>query len=257
MHLSFSSIKDFKFCPYYYKLTRIDKLKPFKGNIYTAFGTSIHSVCEQTILKKGQKFNSVPFFRKELKKEISLLEEQVSKKQEEEFFSSGVKIIENLESFMNETFGDYEVVDTEKSLRIPITFEEEYHNEFDFVGYVDCIIRTPDGQHHIIDWKTCSWGWDARRKNDPMVTYQLSYYKFFYQMLTGLPFDKISTHFVLMKRITKGNPLELVEVSSGKKKTSNALKLLETAAYNVDNENFIKNKLSCSKCDFNRTKHCP
>ena len=257
MHLSFSSIKDFKFCPFYYKLTRIDKLKPFKGNIYTAFGTAIHTVCEQSILKREGGFKPIPFLQRELKKEISLIDDKVSQEQEDEFFTSGVKIVENLPKFMLDTFGEYEVVDTEKSLRIPLPFEEDMHNEFDFVGYVDCIIKTPDGQHHIIDWKTCSWGWDSRKKTDPMVTYQLSYYKYFYQILTGLPFDKISTHFVLMKRTTKGHPLELVEVSNGKRKTNNALKLLETAAYNVDNENFIKNKLSCSKCDFYRTEHCP
>ena len=76
-------------------------------------------------------------------------------------------------------------------------------------------------------------------------------------MITGVDIDNIDTHFVLMKRTTKGYPIELVRVPSGKKKTTNALKLLETAAYNVDSENFIKNKLSCSKCDFHRTKHCP
>ena len=257
MHLSFSSIKDFNFCPFYYKLTRVDKLRPFKGNIFTAFGTAVHSASEQILLKKGQKYNPLPYFKKEFDKEISLLEEEVTEKQKQEFYVSGVRIIENVPKFMEDSFGDYEVIATEKNIRVPVPFEEDLHNDFDFVGFVDCIIKTNDGRHHIIDWKTCSWGWDARRKSDTMTTYQLSYYKFFYNMMTGIDLDNIDTHFVLMKRITKGYPIELVEIASGKKKTYNALKLLETAAYNVDNENFIKNKLSCSKCDFYRTKNCP
>ncbi len=75
--------------------------------------------------------------------------------------------------------------------------------------------------------------------------------------MTGVDFDKIDTHFVLLKRTTSKFPIELVSISNGKKKTTTALKLLETAAYNVDNENFVKNRLSCSKCDFHRTEHCP
>jgi len=257
MHLSFSSIKDFKFCPYYYKLTRIEKLKPFKGNIYTAFGTAIHSTCEQMLLKRNHKFDSHSHIEKEFKKEVSLLEEEVSEKDFNDFLQSGFRIVDNVPKFMSDNFGDYEVIDTEKDLRVPVPFEEDLITEFDFVGYVDCIIKTKDGRHHIIDWKSCSWGWDMKRKSDTMTTYQLSYYKFFYMMMTGVEFDNIDTHFVLLKRTTKNFPIELVSVSNGKIKTDNALKLLETAAYNVDNENFVKNKLSCSKCDFYRTEHCP
>ena len=46
-HISFSAIKNWDFCPYYHKLTFIDKIKIFEGNIYTAFGTALHSTCEK------------------------------------------------------------------------------------------------------------------------------------------------------------------------------------------------------------------
>lgn len=257
MHLSFSSIKDFKFCPHYYKLTRIEKLRPFKGNIYTAFGTAIHSTCEQILLKGFENFDPETHLEGEFKKEVNLLEKDISEKDFDTFLKSGHRILQNVPKFMKDNFGDFEVIATEKNIRVPVPFEEDLITEFDFVGYVDCIIKTKDGRHHIIDWKSCSWGWDAKRKADTMTTYQLSYYKFFYKMMTGVDIDNIDTHFVLLKRTTKNFPIELVKVSNGKKKIDNALKLLETAAYNVDNENFIKNKLSCSKCDFHRTPHCP
>ena len=32
-----------------------------------------------------------------------------------------------------------------------------------FKGFIDLVVKTPDGKYHIIDWKTCSWGWDAQR----------------------------------------------------------------------------------------------
>ena len=47
--ISFSELKNWKECPYRHKLIYIDKLPHFEGNEYTAFGTAIHNVCEETI----------------------------------------------------------------------------------------------------------------------------------------------------------------------------------------------------------------
>ena len=49
-HISYSELKIFTECPYKWKLQYVDKLKGFTGNIYTAFGTAIHAVCEQSAL---------------------------------------------------------------------------------------------------------------------------------------------------------------------------------------------------------------
>ena len=45
-------------------------------------------------------------------------------------------------------------------------------------------------------------------------------------------------------------------VTSGPKKTNNALNLLHRAVYNIDKENFIKNRLSCGRCELYKTEHC-
>ena len=52
-HISFSELKNWTFCPFYHKLVNIDKLKGFAGNEYTAFGTAIHTICENKLLKKS------------------------------------------------------------------------------------------------------------------------------------------------------------------------------------------------------------
>jgi len=260
LHLSYSAIKDFSFCPKYYKLSRVDKLKPFTGNIYTAFGTAIHSTCEEMLLK-DYKIQSEKYFYRQFYLELNKLDREVREEYDdieiEKYVEQGYKILEGIPAFMRETFGNYKVVSTEEQLRCKITLPEQTVYEYDFLGFVDCIIRTEDGMNHIIDWKTCSWGWDARRKADTMTTYQLAFYKHFYSQQSGLPFDDLETHFVLLKRTAKKDNIELVKVSSGRKKVNNALKLLENTAYNVDSSNFIKNKLSCGKCDFYKTIHCP
>ena len=130
-------------------------------------------------------------------------------------------------------------------------------DNFTFKGYVDCLVKTPDGKYHVIDWKSCSWGWDMRKRTDPMVTYQLTYYKHFLSEKRGIPKENIETHFALLKRTGKKDRVELFRVTSGEKKTNNALKLLEQSVYNIDRKNYMKNRLSCSRCDFKGTVHCP
>ncbi|MAH37998.1 MAG: hypothetical protein CMG95_03275, partial [Marinovum sp.] len=74
-------------------------------------------------------------------------------------------------------FGEYEVFSVEEQLYEEI---KDSNTGYNFKGFIDLVIRTSDGKFHIIDWKTCSWGWDSRRKADPMTTYQLVYYKNYY-----------------------------------------------------------------------------
>ena len=69
----------------------------------------------------------------------------------------------------------------------------------------------------------------------------------------------VETHFALLKRKEKKNRVEFFRVTSGNKKTENALKLLDTALYNIKNQRYIKNRLSCTGgygCKFYGTEHC-
>jgi len=260
MHLSFSAVKDFTFCPHYYKLSRVDKIKPFTGNIFTAFGTAIHSTCEEMLLKNFSIKEEEYFYRQfylELKKLDKDILESYDDDEQDKFIEQGYNVLSEFPAFMEKTFGNYRVISTEEQLRCKISLSEQTVHDYDFLGFVDCVIKTEDGKYHVIDWKTCSWGWDFRRKTDTMTTYQLSYYKHFYSKMSGIPFEDLETHFVLLKRTAKKDIIELVKVNNGSKKVNNALKVLENTAYNVDSENFVKNKLSCGKCDFRKTVHCP
>ena len=69
----------------------------------------------------------------------------------------------------------------------------------------------------------------------------------------------VETHFALLKRTVAKDPVEFFRVTSGPKKTENALKVLNKAIYNIKNERYIKNRLSCTSgygCKFYKTEHC-
>jgi hypothetical protein len=95
------------------------------------------------------------------------------------------------------------------------------------------------------------------KKGDKMTTYQLTLYKKFYAQKHQVDLDDIETHFALLKRTAKkGNKVEIFRVTSGNKKIDNATEMLVNAVTNITGGRHIKNRLSCSKCIFNKTEHC-
>ena len=251
-HISYSELKDWAFCAFYHKLTRIDKLSGFKGNAYTAFGTAIHNVCEKKLLQEDI---NEDYFIEQFEECISKLDDdvEVNKKLVGEMRLQGKQIIPEIEDALEDYFEEYEVLAVELPLYEMIDGDEDYM----FKGYIDAIVKTPDNKVHIFDWKTCSWGWDARRRSDKMVTYQLTLYKHFFAQKMKIDPKDVETHFALLKRTAKKNRVELFRVTSGPRKTENALNMLHKALYNIKNRRYIKNRLSCNNCNFRHTKHCP
>ena len=251
-HISYSELKDWKFCAFYHKLTRVDKIDGFKGNAYTAFGTAMHTVCEKKLLKEDM---SDDFFTEELKKNIAALDDdvEIDKKLVLDMLGQGKRIIPEIQDALDDYFEEYEVMAVEMPLMEKIEGEDGYN----FKGFIDAIVNTPDGKIHIFDWKTCSWGWDARRRSDKMVTYQLTLYKYYFSKKHNIDLDKIETHFALLKRTAKKNRVELFRVTSGKIKMKNALNFMKKALYNINASKYIKNRLSCNRCEFYKTVNCP
>lgn len=249
-HISFSELKDWKFCSHYHKLTRVDGLSGFTGNEFTAFGTALHSVCEREML--NETFDAGNYFLEEFEKNISELDSDTDKELVEQMRSQAFSILPHITKSVEDKFEDYEVVSTEERLMIPIEGQED----FKFKGFIDLVLKTPDGKYHIIDWKTCSWGWDARKRSDPMVTYQLVLYKKFFAMKHGIDIDNIETHFALLKRTAKQDNVEFVSITSGEKRVTNAMQLLNMAISNIKRKKIIKNKMSCKNCVFYKTEHC-
>jgi hypothetical protein len=89
-----------------------------------------------------------------------------------------------------------------------------------------------------------------------MVTYQLTLYKHFYAQKIGMDPSNVETHFALLKRTAKKNRVEFFRVTSGPRKTDNALKLLNVALHNIKSKMHIKNRLACRNCEFYKTEHC-
>jgi len=121
-----------------------------------------------------------------------------------------------------------------------------------------------DKKVHLIDWKTCSWGWKREKKSDTILSYQLVYYKHFWSQKYGVDPKDVDCHFVLLKRTAKaGKKAEFVRVTAAKKRTTDALNTLTKALHNINKKNYIKNRTACTDCkdrfgtcEFYKTEHC-
>ena len=127
---------------------------------------------------------------------------------------------------LTQNFGDYEVFSAEEQLYEEIKDSDTGYN---FKGFIDLVIKTSDGKYHIIDWKTCSWGWDAKKRSDKYITYQLTLYKKYFCQKHNVDPKMVETHFALLKRTAKKDNVEIFRVTSGPRKIDNATKLLTTA----------------------------
>jgi len=254
-HISFSELKIWNECPYKHKLVYKDKIKEFLGNEYTAFGTAIHHVCENIALNKSK--NMLDEFNQKFLEELKILTEkkvELKKDLVQDMRLQAENILKYILPELKKTFSNFEVVSVEEELYLPIE-----NTDMMFKGFIDLVIKTPDGKHHVIDWKTCSWGWDSKKKTDRVTSYQITLYKKFFASKHNLDPKNIETYFALLKRTAKSNNVEIFRVTSGPKKTDNALNLLNKAVYNISRNNHIKNRLSCTSgfgCEFYNTEHC-
>lgn len=257
-HISFSELKNWALCPYNHKLSYIDRIRLFQGNEYTAFGTAIHNTCEKLVsLKDPKDLDAKNYFTLEFLKELETLKEKgISLRADmvNSMREQGLMLVDQIIPALYDYFGTFELISAEEQLLVPIS--EFSLQEYNFKGYIDLVLKTPDGKYHVIDWKTCSWGWDMRKKADPILNYQLTLYKRFFGQKHNIELKDIETHFALLKRTAKKDNIEIFRVTSGPKKMKNALNLMTKALYNITKQNYLKNRLSCKQCDFYQTQYC-
>lgn len=275
-HISYSELIDWTKCPYLHKLKWLGEREKI-GTIHTCFGTAIHNGCETLVKNEYEarsnnniySFNKKEIntdfkkcFREELKKTYEAREldfsnpEEKDKKLIVEMLTQAEGIFPNILPALQTMFSNYEVVGTEYELMEPIGS----YTEKEFKGFIDLVLKVGN-RYVILDWKTCSWGWDARKKSNKLVSYQLTFYKHFFAQKMKLDIKDIDCYFVLLKRTaaTKNN-IEFVKVPAGQRKIDNSLELLEQAIYNIENGNHFKNFTACKTqygyCQYYETEKC-
>lgn len=254
-HISYSELKNWSECTWRHKLLYVDKIEVGQGTEHTCYGTAVHETVENMLL--GKISDLYPYFNKIFTEELEKIgiseDTELASQMREQVIGTFEKVVPTLDEYFEDKNG-WSVVTTEEPLYESVNLESS--GDYKFKGFIDLVIKDGNGHFHVIDWKTCSWGWDARKKSDILYARQLVLYKHYYAQKYDINPRAISTHFGLLKRTAKKKRIELFRVTSGERKTKNSLDFLQKALYNITNKRHLKNKLSCRWCPFKDTEHC-
>ncbi len=250
-YISFSEMSLYKTCSMKHKYVYVEEAEKI-GSIHTAFGSAIHEACELALKENKDPMEKLEVFQEVFNKEVEQLRKQnveLFDSEVLEFASQADKILPHVLPAINSYFPGWELIEAEKEL-----YEEIPDCSRKFKGFVDLIIKTPDGMYHVMDYKTCSWGWDEKKKSDTMKNYQLALYKQFVSQSMNIPLDNINVYFILLKRTATKNIVEIVPRVCGKTKVNNAVDMLRDTVEKIEIGIHMKNFNSCTmgsyKCEY-------
>ena len=272
-HISYSEVRSWKECPYRHKLAYVDKIDTFEESPYLDYGTLLHEQIENFL--NGNQFNFSKLesdLRKAWDEKGFDSEEYISKQAAhrksngwkpkphvyiDEWVEWAKNSLEELPSYLDETFPDWKIISAEEQL-----YEEILGHNIKYKGFIDAILECtgPRGkkEYWILDWKTAnSGGWYKDKKRDFLTQAQISSYKMFWRKKKNLGIREIKCGFVLLKRGAKpGKICDLVKVSSGPKMEEKVEKLIGSMITSVKKGLYLKNRDSCLFCEYKNTPHC-
>ena len=276
-HSQFTTYND---CNLKWKLRYVDGLSLFGGNIYTLFGSAMHTVIQSYLnemynksIVSADKLPLDDMLKEEMVKEFNEIKEKwgvlpCEQKDMIEFYQDGLEIIKHFRKHRNRYFtkNNYELIGVE----VPIftTVQEGV----EFRSYLDIVLRNKiSGDITIIDLKTATRGWIHFQKKNFYKTSQLLLYKQFYSDKFGVPLDKIDVLFLILKRkIAKKSDfpisrLQRFEPSHGKISINKTMKAFNefrelifdsNGKYRTDRNYSAKPGSACKFCEFYNTEHC-
>ena len=250
-HISYTEFSKWQLCPYLHDKIYVKKFRE-EPSLYMSFGSTIHKILEEQVQidinNKESKISEEKFlkyFEEYLKKDKVIVNHKNDKLYNDMLDQGAGLIKENAYEYIKALFPEEKIAifSTEEEL-----MEDIEGTDYKFKGFIDLVLKLGDDKYVILDWKTCSWGWDARKKNDKLLTYQLSLYKYFFAKKHDIPPENIETYFGLLKRTAKKNRIEIFRVTSGNKKLANAVELLYDTIKGIEANIRLKKYENCNKC---------
>lgn len=289
---SFSEFVSWRRCPLRFKLETIDELvEPFRGNIYTLFGSLIGQYVEELFAKErafegvGKSF-MIDFERICLENQDILNSDpnkknRYSTKLVEEFTNQGILILDAVRTKLNKNgWSKWKFIAYEHPLFITIPSEhngnviddrptllkedinitnENYNKGPFFKGFIDLLVEDENGDTLIIDFKSATRPWDKYKKGDQNLKAQLKLYKYFYHLETGIPLNKIKTMFIVLPRTQTKRFYQEIPLEFGDRAIANELKKLSQFFKDVYKlKKYFPNVKDdvCKYCPFKKTQHC-
>lgn len=276
--ISFSGLTQYTKCGHYFFLNHIKGLYVFDDTIWTHYGTLLHKYVQAVLISEpvgvgaSKPWRSVTLepldpkiaaktFIKTWWRFCNLYKKQLAKQYNgdpKKLVAGPVRAIMGVRDLLKKEFGDYRILSVEEK------FKEETKYPQLFSGQIDVVFEAEDGRIVIVDIKTCPnhFMFLKYKKKDKHRDYQLTLYKHFLAKKNGYNLDNMETYFLTVAKQDIRPSAQLMRITSGKKKTQNALAWLHGILSAVQRNMYVKNRMSCDafygkSCPFKGTTHCP
>ena len=230
-HFSFSQLKDYERCPVEYKLKYILKI-PMRGKAVFSFGSTIHSTIQEFVKLKGKK--DLKTLQK-IYKDNWIDEWYEDKKQKEEYYGQGTKIIESFYKDFEKNPPHVLALKDRLALELPFNFKI---GQDTITGKIDRIDEI-NSNLHIYDYKTGK----AKDKLTSADKEQLLIYQMATDAVLKTPVKNLTYYY-----LGEGKKVSFLGTKSEIEKLKN--KITQTINKIKNNEFTIPEGHRCEYCDF-------
>lgn len=261
-------------CQWRWKLDVVDGHRSVNYGVYMDFGTCVHNAIEKYKTRKDaltldatkELFESK--FRELFGKNKDKYRAKEKDLDVEDFIVAGKRILDHLDRC--DELRESEVVYNEHLLQLPI--ERSDSIQMNFKGYIDMVIKTKDKRGktilYVVDFKTCSWGWDGKKRQDAELHHQLFLYKHFLCKKFDLDPKMVRAAFCLLKRrpAKDVDAVEFFPVSAGPVSVQKTLDAMNSDITDMESRlregTLKKNRKACvndfgDTCPYYKTDLCP
>lgn len=253
-HVSFSELRLFNECPWKWVLVKVFGLSSFDRSFQMDFGKAAHSGMET--LYHPSTLHDV---KASTDHALSLYDTALAELDQIGMHPSdrteAFRIREFLPRFYEDCLACPELQGI-KTLRSELQLMEKIERNdglaIKFKGFIDITFVKQLKRKTVIyiaDFKTCQWGWPAKKLQDIEIISQILLYKHFFCKMTGADPKNVSVAFIFLKKRPKDGDLtvSVCKISAGPKATQHALDYLQNTITKMHAYSYNQNFDSCKR----------
>lgn len=248
-HISYSELRLFDQCQYKWHLSKVQDKALEERALAMEFGTAMHAAMELmwgSSEMPNQSEIEQRFFSSFEENCVGLQLSQQEARERDRLIVVAPKMLSDARACPE--LQGIKPLAAELDLMEPIQRTDGL--DVKFKGFVDFVYTKQLARKRVVyvaDFKTCAWGWPAKKAMDPLVQAQVLLYKHFLcKLLDAEPRDVTAAFILLKKSPPVGvSSVELLRVGGGPKAMQRALDFMQSSITAMHSGLYERNRREC------------